>query len=86
MAHYRVEREEEEGGGGNFGWFLAGVIIGAVGAVLFAPGPGQQTRTAVTETGRDVLERSREVYQKGCQMVDDAAELFERGRKLVREG
>ena len=53
---------------------------------LFAPRSGRATRDALSETGRDLYGRSREFYQKGRLVVDDAAELFERGRRMASGG
>jgi gas vesicle protein len=81
--------------GGRMSWFLAGAIVGAAVALLYAPKAGKDTRKFIskkTDEGRDalagtskeVLEKGREFYDKGKEIADDAAELFERGRKLVR--
>jgi hypothetical protein len=32
---------------------------------------------------RDALDKGRELYEQGRKMADDAADLFERGRRLV---
>ena len=34
----------DNGGSGSFGWFLAGLGIGALVGVLYAPKSGQETR------------------------------------------
>jgi len=76
-------------------WFLTGAIIGATAAVLYAPQSGRETRriisdktqegtAAVTETGQNILDASRDMFDRGRKLVDDATDLFERGRKLVR--
>ena len=75
-------------------WFLVGAAVGASVALLYAPQSGKRTREYigkkaeegkeyVTETGRDVYDRGRELYEKGREVADEATELFERGRKLV---
>ena len=72
-----------------------GAALGAACALLYAPKSGRDTRNlitqkaqeatdAVTGTSRDLYERGKDVYDKSKQVVDDAAALFERGRKLVR--
>lgn len=77
------------------GWFLAGAVIGASLALLFAPASGKQTRKyigkstkegreAVEASGRELMDRGKELYDRGKQIADDAADLFERGRKLVQ--
>ncbi len=80
--------------GGKVVWFMAGIAIGATVALLYAPASGEQTRRkivrrtqqgrdAVTESGRDMLERGKEMYERGRKLADEAAEMFERGRKIV---
>jgi len=75
-------------------WFFAGAALGATVALLYAPQSGKDTRRyigkkakhgrdAVMEAGRDALEKGRELYDKGRKMADDAADLFERGRRMV---
>jgi gas vesicle protein len=79
----------------NFGWFLAGAVIGAGAALLFAPKSGRDTRDYITQTtkdsreavessGRDLMDRGKQLYDQGKKIVDDASDLFERGRKLVQ--
>lgn len=36
------------------------------------------------EIGEEIVERGREVYKKGVQIAEDATDLLERGRRLVR--
>ena len=97
MSERNMEEQEnaEDQSSNRIAWFLVGIVVGATAAVLYAPQSGKQTRDyiaqkgqagrdAVESTGRDVVDRSRDLYDKGRQLVDDAADLFERGRKLVR--
>ena len=76
-------------------WFLVGAAVGATIALLYAPQSGRDTRRLIskkTEQGRDaivdsskeVLDRGRELYERGREFADEAAELFERGKKAVR--
>jgi gas vesicle protein len=89
------QQDEQDDVAVGLGWFLAGVIVGASAAILFAPKSGKDTRDfltekaqaskeAVTDASKDAVAASREMYEKGQQLVQDAAALFERGRKLVR--
>ena len=84
----------DESTGGKVVWFMAGIAIGATVALLYAPASGEQTRRrivkrtqqgrdAVTESGREMLERGKDMYERGRKLADDAAEMFERGRKIV---
>ena len=70
-------------------WFLTGALIGTAVAMLYAPQSGQQTRQtisdktqkgkeAVESAGSDLVEASREMFERGRKLVDDAADLFER--------
>ncbi len=69
-------------------WFLAGAAVGAALGILFAPQSGEQTRRLLVtkaNEGRDrVAEQGRDLYEKGREFADEAAELFERGKKLVQ--
>jgi len=75
-------------------WFVAGIAIGATIALLYAPASGEVTRgkiakktekgrTAIADSGKEMLERGKEMYDRGRKLADDAAEMFERGRKIV---
>lgn len=75
-------------------WFLAGAAIGAAIALLYAPASGEETRAKLIEKanegkdvlgdrGRELMDRGRELYSKGKSMADEAADMFERGKKLV---
>ncbi len=79
---------------GNFVWFVAGAAIGATVALLYAPQSGRETRRivrrkaregseALSEHGRDLYEKGRDLYEKGLKVADEAAEMIERGRRLV---
>ena len=89
-----IDNTEDEGFG-RFAWFITGAVIGATIAMLYAPKPGketrqyisdvtQQSRDAVTDTGKDIVDAGREMFERGRKLVEDAADLFDRGRKLVK--
>jgi len=89
-----IEDRKDEGAS-RLAWFLTGAIIGASIAILYAPKSGKDTRRfiskktqqgyeAVSETGKDIADTTRDMFERGRKLVEDAAELFERGRKLVR--
>jgi gas vesicle protein len=84
----------DDSSGSKVVWFMAGIAVGATVALLYAPASGEQTRRkivkktqqgrdAVTDSGREMLERGKEMYERGRKLADDAAEMFERGRKIV---
>lgn len=66
--------------GNSFVWFLAGLGIGAVVGVLYAPRPGSETREVLrarAEEGREyVKNRAREAREQAAGWVD-------RGRDVV---
>ena len=89
-----IESTQEESYG-RLAWFLTGAVIGAALAVLYAPKSGkdtrkyisdvtQQSRDAVTDTSKDIVEAGKEMFERGRKLVEDAADLFDRGRKLVK--
>lgn len=75
-------------------WFVAGAALGATIALLFAPAAGEETRRALgrgatrgrdslADAGREMIEKGKEYMEKGRHLADEAADLFERGKKLV---
>ena len=41
-------------------------------------------REDLVQRGKDMMDRIRLIYEEGCKVVDDAGELWNHGRKLVR--
>ena len=75
-------------------WFVAGAAVGASVALLFAPASGEHTRKqlvrkageghkAITESGREMINRGQDMLDKARGLTDQATEMFEKGRKLV---
>ena len=68
--------------GNSFVWFLAGLGLGAVVGVLYAPRPGSETREALrarAEEGRDYMRsRARDAREQASEWVD-------RGREVVNQ-
>jgi gas vesicle protein len=84
-----------EDSGMGLAWFLVGAAVGAAVAVLYAPQSGKDTRRLIVKkteegkealagSGKEMLDKSRELFQKGRELADEAADIFERGRKLAR--
>jgi gas vesicle protein len=67
---------------GGFGWFLAGLGLGALIGVLYAPKSGRETRDEIlrsAEEGRDyVMNRARQARAQADQWVD-------RGREVIQK-
>jgi gas vesicle protein len=85
--------------GGNVGYFLAGVGVGTVVALLLAPKTGEQTRKLigkkaekgkdyVASKGREFREQAEELVEKGKGLVtkqkERLAEVFETGKEAAR--
>ncbi len=67
-------------GGGKFTYFLAGLGIGTLIGILFAPRSGEETRELITkryDEGRDYMTK------KGTEIREQADEIVDRGRKVV---
>src|ERR1700730_9155436 len=94
MSHPHDETDEtdetQHQGSNTLAWFLTGAIIGATAAALYTPRSGKDTRPlisdktaqgkeAVEEPGHDIAEASRDMFERGRKLVDDAADLFDRG-------
>ena len=83
-----------EDNGTKLVWFLTGAAVGAAIALLYAPQAGHQTRKfirkkadegreVISDTGKEIVDRGRDYYEKGRKIAEDAGDLIERGRKLV---
>ncbi|MGD0567312.1 MAG: YtxH domain-containing protein [Candidatus Sulfotelmatobacter sp.] len=74
--------DSESNGSNSFGWFLAGLGLGALAGILYAPRAGSETRDVLrarAEEGRDyVRSRAREAR-------DQAAGWVDRGREVVNQ-
>jgi gas vesicle protein len=79
----------------GFTWFMAGAICGAVVALLYTPNTGSQTRKlivkktdetkeALSDGGKEIVEKGKDLFDRGRQIAEEAADLFERGKKLAR--
>jgi gas vesicle protein len=68
--------------GNSFVWFLAGLGLGAVVGILYAPRSGSETREVLrtkAEEGRDfVRERARQAREQASQWA-------ERGRDVISQ-
>ena len=68
--------------GGSVLWFLAGLGVGAVVGILYAPRSGSETREAL----RSKAEEGREfVRERARQAREQASEWADRGREAVNQ-
>ncbi len=64
--------DHRHGGGGVFGAFLLGGLIGAAFGLLFAPRRGDDTRKMLVEKGQEYLDQGRDVYEDGRERLVEA--------------
>ncbi len=77
----------ENAGGSKFGFFMAGMGIGAVVALLFAPRSGKETRDMIAqraEEGRDYVKtRSDELRKQAEDVVEKGKDLVTKQKELL---
>jgi gas vesicle protein len=71
---------ENESGTSGLGWFLAGLGVGAVIGVLYAPKAGKETREDLMNGALDAKDKAAELVEKGKQK---AAEYVEQGKQIA---
>ncbi len=74
--------------GNSFLWFLAGLGVGAVVGVLYAPKAGAEIRQTIrekAEEGRDFLrDRAREAQDQASQWVDRGRDYLNQQKDQFR--
>jgi gas vesicle protein len=85
---------------GSIGWFLAGLGLGAVVGILYAPKSGRETREQLRESaeegrdylvarGREAREQVKDYVEKGKDVVgkqrDQINSAIEAGRSAYRD-
>jgi len=81
--------EEGSGSGAVLLAFLVGAVAGAAVTLLYAPGPGSETRAKLGEKSREASERAAALAEKGRQVINDSRETLttamERGREAYEQ-
>ena len=85
---------EDSSNGQGVAWFLAGLGVGALIGILYAPKSGRETREDLAQGAREGSEylraRSRQAAEQVGQMVDKGKEQMNqyvgRGREVVERG
>ena len=76
-------------GGNTFVWFLAGLGLGALAGVLYAPRSGSETREAIrarAEEGREfVKNRARDAREQASQWADKGREKVTQQKEQFRQ-
>jgi len=63
--------------------FLAGALVGATAALLFAPRSGRETREKIAEFGSDLKEKISDLPE---HLKSKAAPLVDRGKDIIEKG
>jgi len=75
---------DENSSSSGIGWFLAGLGLGALLGVLYAPKSGKETREEIVSTALDAKQRAADLVDKGRQQaseyVDRSKDYYEKGR------
>ncbi len=74
---------DRDSGLSGLGWFLAGLGIGALAGVLFAPKSGEETREELAAQARDVKEKANQYID---QSKDQINEYVDKGRDYYEKG
>lgn len=72
----------EDNSSSGLGWFLAGLGLGALAGVLYAPKAGSETREDLKNSALDAKERAAALTQQG---VDKASEYVAQGKQAAGE-
>lgn len=72
----------EERQSSGFSWFLAGLGLGALIGVLYAPKAGKETREELMSSAREGTEYLK---QRSRDAVDSMGDLVDRGKSQVNE-
>lgn len=71
---------DNDSGVSGFGWFLAGLGIGALVGVLYAPKSGKETRDDLVAGALEARDKAQEYYTTGQEKV---GEYVERGKQVA---
>jgi gas vesicle protein len=73
---------DENQGGSGFSWFVAGLGLGALIGVLYAPKAGRELREDVANNARDGAEYLK---QRSRETADHVSTLVEKGKSQVND-
>jgi len=85
---------DNEGGASGLGWFLAGLGIGTLVGVLYAPKAGKETREDIVNASIEAKDKAAEIIEQGRvkanEYVEQGKQYMEQGKQkaaeLVEEG
>lgn len=67
----------------GLGWFIAGLGIGALAGVLYAPKSGQETRDDLAAQARDAKEKADQYVAQSKDQIND---YVDKGRDYYEQG
>jgi gas vesicle protein len=68
--------------GNSFLWFLAGLGVGSIVGVLYAPHSGDETRDVIRSKAKEGTERAR---QQARRAREQAGDWMDRGRDVLNQ-
>jgi gas vesicle protein len=71
---------DNDNGVSGFGWFLAGLGIGALVGVLYAPKSGKETRDDLVAGALEARDKAQELYAQGTEA---AGQYVEKGKQVA---
>jgi len=85
---------DNDNGVSGFGWFLAGLGIGALVGVLYAPKSGKETRDDLVAGAMEARDKAQEYYTQGSQAVNQyvdkskevASQYVDKGKEYYDKG
>ena len=85
-----MAKNEGIGPGGLLVAFVAGAVVGAAVALLYAPATGEQTREYLGQRAREGRDRAAEAAKQGREIFNEQREnlatAFERARDRYQGG
>jgi gas vesicle protein len=75
-----IEMANNESGGSGLGWFLAGLGVGALVGVLYAPKAGKETREDIVSGALEAKEKAAILAQRGAET---ASQYVSQGKQAV---
>ena len=84
----------DDNGSSGLGWFLAGLGIGALVGVLYAPKSGVETRADIVSGALDAKDKAAALAQQGVEKANTyvdqgkqaAADYVDKGKEYVERG
>lgn len=85
-----TQQQDNNGGASVLLAFLAGAVVGAAVALLYAPAAGTETREAVSRRAREGRQRVLDALRQGRGILDErragVVTAFERARQQAQGG